>query len=143
MELVVNGQEKIETAKAPKHIIRIKNQKWSEGDPENERYFLFPLPEHAGAEIRVNALGYSIYFDHTETRAHPLASRIEMQQQRVIHTEIFFQAIQRIGSIELVEVLSHIKYTDWETVTLSQEARREILMSKSELTELAAKGKIS
>jgi hypothetical protein len=127
----INGQAV--SAKPPNHIVRIKNLKWREGDPENTRYFMFPLPqtEGVGVEIRTNALGYSIYFTEMQHRNHPLALELRAPQRRTLHTECFFQLLPGPNGPELQEILNHVQYTEWEDGVISQEDEKLVLDSKT------------
>jgi hypothetical protein len=124
-EVVVNG-EKLSEKDIAHHIVRIRNLKWKQGEPSNTKYFLFPLPEDASAEVRPNGLGLSVFFSHIETRDNPMAVTLKVQERRVLRTEVFFQIID--GSME--EVMNHVEYTEWQPVEPSQDDRRVILGTK-------------
>jgi len=97
----------------PRNVILLKNPKWKPGQPEAGRYINFELDKDVmGAEVRVNAKGYSIYFDKKETRDrnNPTSSQLlELTEERVSHTEYFFNE-------KFEEVAVWIRYTEWEVL---------------------------
>ena len=64
-----------------------------------------------GAEVRVNAQGYSVYFDKKETRerSNPTSAVLVLNEERVIHSETFFNE-------NFEEVAHWVRYTDWTPV---------------------------
>lgn len=95
-----------------RNLILIKNRKWREGQPEDKKYVSFHLdPDVMGAEVRVNSQGYSVYFDKKETRerCNPSSKVLVLEEERVSHTEVFFNE-------NFEEIVTWLRFTEWTPV---------------------------
>ena len=105
----------------PKNTILIRRASWRPGHPEENRYMNFELPpDVGGAEVRVNAQGYSVYFDRKERRErnNPSSAILKIHEERVSHNEYFFNQ-------EFEEVAVWIRHTDW--IPVMEEEHKSIL----------------